>query len=131
MEDVALNKIFTFDMNNKTVDQDAKLSEAVTRMARCQKNCLLVKKGEDKPVGIISEHDIVVAFARLGKNASNARVLDYMTIDVVAAKETDTLNDALKLMAAHNVRHLPILSENGQIVDFVSMMDLIVKKMQV
>jgi CBS domain-containing protein len=52
-----------------------------------------------------------------------------MTIDVIAARETDTVTDALKLMAVHNVRHLPVLSEKGQVIDFLSMIDLVVKKM--
>ncbi len=128
-KDAPLNKLFTFDMHGKTVAVDAKVGDAVARMHRSGKNCLLVKKGDEKAVGIISEHDIVIAFARLGQAARETKVSDYMTIDVVAARETDTINEALKLMAAHNVRHLPILSEEGHIVDFLSMMDLVVKKM--
>lgn len=124
-----LNSVFEFSMHEKTVPHDAKLGEAVMRMKKKGKNCLLVHKDEGKPVGVISEHDIVIAFARLGEKASDAKVSDYMTIDVIVARETDTIDDALKLMAAHNVRHLPIVSETGRIVDFVSMMDLVIKKM--
>ena len=128
MSEQTLNTLFTFDMQGKSIDAAAKLPEAVARMAKTGKHCLLVQEGE-KPVGIISEHDVVVAFSRLGPAAKIAKVKDYMTIDVVAARETDTLDNALKLMAVHNVRHLPVLSEKGQVMEFLSMMDLVVRKM--
>lgn len=129
MKNALLNQAFQFDMQGKTIPHDARLGDAVSRMTRSGKNCLMVLKTDDKPVGIISEHDIVVAFARLGQKARESKVWEYMTTDVVAARDTDTIDDALKLMAAHNVRHLPILSEKGSILDFISMMDLVVKKM--
>lgn len=129
MKNAVLNQAFQFDMQGKTIPHDARLGDAVSRMTRSGKNCLMVLKTDDKPVGIISEHDIVIAFARLGQKARDSKVWEYMTTDVIAARDTDTIDDALKLMAAHNVRHLPILSEKGSILDFISMMDLVVKKM--
>jgi CBS domain-containing protein len=128
MSEKTLATLFKFDMEGKTINADAKLSEAVRRMGASRQHCLLIRNG-DKPVGIISEHDIVVALARLGADGKEAKVRDYMTIDVVVTRTTDTISDALKLMAVHNVRHLPVLSEQGQVVDFLSMMDLIIKKM--
>ena len=129
MKDALLKQAFAFNMEGKTIAHDAKLGDAVALMTRSGKNCLMVHRGEKNPVGIISEHDVVIAFARLGQKAQETKVSDYMTIDVIAARETDSINNALKLMAAHNIRHLPILSEQGRIVDFISMMDLVVKKM--
>jgi CBS domain-containing protein len=126
-----LKSLFVFDMKNKTIDANAKISQAIDQMKDGSKHCLLVKLRSDKAVGIVSEHDIVVACARLGKGAKDAPVKDYMTTDVVVAKETDTLDEALRLMAANNVRHLPVLSQKGEVVDFLSMMDLVMKKLNV
>lgn len=128
MKEMPLNKLFTFNIKGKTIAYGASIAETIQKMATSKQNCLLVKKDSDIPVGIISEHDIVIAFARKGKAAEAQKVYEYMTIDMVAAKETYTIDEALKLMAAHNVRHLPVLSEKGQIIDFLSMMDLIVKR---
>lgn len=128
MEKTPLSKHFTFDIEGKTIAHNASISDAIEKMSSSGKNCLLVKKNMETAVGIISEHDIVVALARHGRSASGEKVSDYMTIDVVAVKESHTIDEALKLMAANNIRHLPILSEKGQILDFLSMMDLIVKK---
>lgn len=116
-------------MDGKTVDASDTLHRAIEKMQQGNKNCLLVKMQGERPVGIISEHDIVIAFARLGSKAREAKVKDYMTIDVVVARETDTIDDALKLMAVHNVRHIPVVTGSGTIIDFLSMMDLVTKKM--
>lgn len=124
-----LKNIFSFDMNGKTVSSNALIPEAVACMEQAKKHCLLVlDKG--KPVGILSEHDVVIAFARLGQDAKMAKVRDYMTIDIVAARDTDTITDALKMMAVHSVRHLPVLSENGKIVDFLSITDLLATRVK-
>lgn len=129
MHDIPLQKLFDFKMDGKTIDASETLSTAIARMQHGGKNCLLVKMKGDRPVGIISEYDIVIAFARMGSGAKEAKIKDYMTIDVVVARETDTIDDALKLMAVHNVRHVPVLSSDGVIIDFLSMMDLVMKKM--
>lgn len=129
MHDIPIQKLFDFTMDGKTIEASDTLSTAIEKMKDGGKNCLLVKMKGERPVGIISEHDIVIAFARLGNGAKEAKVKDYMTIDVVVARESDTIDEALKLMAVHNVRHVPVLSADGSIIDFLSMMDLVMKKM--
>jgi CBS domain-containing protein len=128
MVDKALNKLFTFDLRGKIIDADDTIAHAIQKMTMSKQNCLLVKKQGERAVGIISEHDVVTAFARIDKEAKKAKVLDYMTIDVVAIKDTDTIDEALKMMADNNVRHLPVITEEGTIVDFLSIMDLVLKK---
>ena len=107
----------TFDMQGKSIDAAAKLPEAVARMAKTGKHCLLVQEGE-KPVGIISEHDVVVAFSRLGPAAKIAKVKDYMTIDVVAARLTLPVegNHLVRLGIVHLQQRLDPLPQRG-IVD--------------
>lgn len=118
-------------MEGKTVAHDATLNEAIVLMTKSGKNCLLVKKSDEKAVGVISEHDVVTAFARLGQGARTAKVSNHMSIDLIAVRETDGINEALRIMAAHNIRHLPIMSEEKrQVVDFLSMMDLVIKTMR-
>jgi CBS domain-containing protein len=129
-KDAPLNQLFKFDIEGKTITHDASLDNAIARMTKNGKTCLLIKKEDDKAIGVISEHDIVMAFARLGQEAKKAKVSQHMSIDVIAVRETDTINEALRVMAAHNVRHLPVLSaEKRQVVDFLSMMDLVTRKM--
>ena len=127
--DTPLNKAFTFDIQGKTIKAAACISDAIDKMESSRKTCLLVEAADGKPMGIISEHDIVIAFARKGGEAITAKVRDYMMLDVIAVKENDTVNDALRLMAVHNIRHLPVLSGSGKILDFLSVMDLIGRKM--
>lgn len=128
MMDKALNKLFTFDIKGKSIEADATIAHAIQRMAASRMNCLLVKSEGERAIGIISEHDIVTAFAHVEKDAKNAKVRNYMTIDIVVAQSTDTIDEALRMMASNNVRHLPVISEDGSIVDFLSIMDLVLKK---
>jgi CBS domain-containing protein len=128
MRPAALKDLFSFDISGKCVDADASIAEAIKKMTEGRHNCLLVKKEGERAIGIISEHDVVSAFAALDNEAKRARVSDHMTIDVVAAQELDTIDEALQMMAAHDVRHLPVVSRDGTVVDFLSIMDLVLKK---
>lgn len=115
-------------MKDKSLESEMTIDDAIKQMKTSGKTCLLVKAAGGKPVGVISEHDIVTAFAKKGGDVKKEKVWSYMTIDVVVAKETDTIDKALKLMAANNIRHLPILSDGGVVVDVLSVMDLIIKQ---
>lgn len=119
---------FKFNIHGKSVPPNATVGQALALMQRNKTNCLLVKADGDRAVGILSEHDIVTAFAYLDHAAKKAKVSDFMSLDIIASLETDTLDDALKTMAEHNVGHLPVLNEYGNVLDFLSIMDIVLCK---
>jgi len=45
-------------------------------------------------------------------------ITDIMTYDPVTIRQQDSLKTALDLMAAHNCRHLPVVSKDGQLHAF-------------
>ena len=52
--------------------------------------------------------------------ATRACVADIMTRDVFTLKHDQTLYDARELMGVHQIRHVPILDENEQLVGLVT-----------
>ena len=60
-------------------------------------------------VGIISERDVVRAFAKDGARLTDMHVRDLMTSEVTTCAQETTMVEAEKLMHKHRIRHLPIM----------------------
>lgn len=119
---------FKFNIRGKTIEPMQTIGEAVYMMKTRGITCLLVQPEGGRAVGILSEHDIVTAYAKLDNKAKSAKVQDFMTVDIVASFETDTLDQALNTMAENNVRHLPVLNQFGVVLDFLSIMEVVLAK---
>ena len=76
-------------------------------------------------IGVISERDIVRAFAKDATKLRDLRVRDLMTTNVVSCDPTTSMSDAEKLMNDARVRHLPVV-EGGRTVAMLSIRDLLV-----
>ncbi len=48
-----------------------------------------------------------------------------MTTKIIAIKESDTIEDAIDLMTDRNIRHIPVVKEDGDIAGFLSIMELL------
>src|SRR6478609_5725600 len=60
-------------------------------------------------VGIISERDVVRAFAKDGARLADLHVRDLMTREVATCAQETTMVEAENLMNKHRVRHLPVM----------------------
>ncbi len=59
------------------------------------------------------------------KNALKTKVRDVMTKKVVVAKPDMTINDAAKLMVENNIKRLPVVDDEGNLIGIVTRGDLI------
>ena len=80
-------------------------------------------------VGIISERDIVRAFAKDQARLAERRVRDLMTRKVVTCGQDASMLDAEKLMHQHRVRHMPVM-DGAKLVGMLSIRDIMVWRWQ-
>ncbi|ACV25202.1 CBS domain-containing protein [Methanocaldococcus fervens] len=59
------------------------------------------------------------------KKALKTKVKDMMTKKVIVAKPDMTVNDAAKLMVEHNIKRLPVVDDEGNLIGIVTRGDLI------
>lgn len=103
------------------------LATAARRLREWSIGCMpVVDEGE--LVGMLSEVDVLTALvdARAGGRLDgrhDPEVSRLMTVDVVTAEPGTLAEDAIELMRARRVRHLPVLAE-GRLVGIVSDRDL-------
>lgn len=125
-----INQSFKMFIDDRSVREDARIADAVEKMRITHQNCLLVRDRHGHGIGVISEHDIVRAFAQKGGNAQDLKVEQFMTVDVIVVREFQTIEEAIRLMSKHNIRHIPVVSESGYVCGFLSIMELVSKKME-
>jgi len=85
---------------------------------------LPVRNEQGAMLGIISERDLVRAFADKGAESVTLRVRSVMTRDVITCSPDDSAEDARTLLRKHGFRHLPVV-KHGELVGFLSIRDLL------
>jgi CBS domain-containing protein len=77
-----------------------------------------------KPVGIVTERDMLSRVLTKPKIITKALVVNIMTKPVITASPNMRAGDAAKLMIEHSIKKLPVV-ENGVLVGLVSLTDLL------
>jgi len=97
---------------------------AIEIMATRYVGALLVMS-EGTLLGIISERDVVRAFAKDGARLADMHVRDLMTVEVKTCGLETPMVEAEKLMNKLRVRHLPVM-DGGKLVGMLSIRDVMV-----
>lgn len=75
-------------------------------------------------IGLITDRDIVVRGLAEGKNLENVRVNELMTKSVRSVREDASVNEALELMSNAEIRRVPVVNGNNELVGIVSLGDI-------
>jgi CBS domain-containing protein len=78
----------------------------------------------DKLIGMLSDRDIAIRVVAEGRNPEQVKVADVASKQVVAIDPQQDLDEALRIMAEHQVRRLPVVEEGGKLVGVVAQADI-------
>jgi CBS domain-containing protein len=90
--------------------------------------CIVIVGEDDKIAGIISERDLMRAIGQIGPKVLDRPVSDFMTKNVVTARNDDTSERLMSEMTVHRFRHMPVV-ETDRLIGLISIGDLV--KMQI
>ena len=113
----------TKSSNVITVGPDQSLGEVVDLLAEHNIGVLIVVDEPGRPIGIISERDIIREAART-KAALDQTVSRVMTEDLITASPEDDLETVLQTMTARRFRHLPIMDQD-RLIGVISIGDVV------
>lgn len=106
------------------VSPDTSLLEARSILLRHRISRLIVARN-DKPVGIITEKDLVRAIYYLaGKPLEAIRVSEFMSRDLITITEKDTIHDCAKLMLSHKISSIIVLKKDATLAGIITKTDL-------
>jgi len=106
-----------------SISPEIMVFDAIQMMADKNIGALLVTEG-NKLVGILTERDYTRKVALKGKSSKQTAVREILTGQVVHVTPRHTVEECMRLMTDHRVRHLPVLEEE-KIAGIVSIGDLV------
>lgn len=107
-----------------TVSPQALIIDAAQQMVENHVGCLVVVEDE-KPVGILTDRDIVRRIIVPGKDPKQTPVSEAMTPHPITMDQDGGIFDAISTMSDEGVRRLPLIDESGRLVGLVAFDDLL------
>lgn len=108
-----------------TISDDASLINAALAMKQNNIGDVVVVK-DDKPVGILTDRDIVVKVAANDVNLSDIKVSDVMSSDLLILKTDQGVNAAINAMREKGVRRAPVLDGQNKLIGIATVDDLLI-----
>ena len=109
--------------NPRTATSSQTLTEAAQMMKGEDAGSLPVVDG-GRLVGIVTDRDIVIRAVAEGVDPRGLTVGDVATAHVIAITADETLDEALALMEQYQVRRLPVIERDDQVVGILAQADV-------
>ena len=113
------------DVMNKSiisVDKDDAIRMAVKKMVHGGIGAVIVTE-KDKPVGILTERDILKFIANEKMDLDNSKVENIMSAPLISVDSSLSLEEAAGVMLTNNIRRL-IIKEKDEYVGIISQREL-------
>jgi CBS domain-containing protein len=108
--------------NPRSVSPDSTIQDAAKIMRDEDAGVVPITEG-DNLAGVITDRDIAIRAVAEGRDGQTT-VREIASQDVVTIDPEQELDEALRLMAQHQVRRLPVVEEDGRLVGIVSQADV-------
>lgn len=106
-----------------TTSPDASVAHAVDEMCTARVGAIVVVDDDARPLGILSENDLMCRLLLKRRDPIITRVAEVMTRDIACVHRDTTPEAALGVMTMRRFRHLPVV-DGEHVVGIVSLGDL-------
>ena len=112
--------------NVRVVRPDSSAKEVVATMNKFDIGSVVVVQGE-RPVGIITERDILRRIVEPCLAPETLTARQIMTSPVITIDENASINEAAKLMAKKGIKRLLVTRNNDKLVGIITFTDIVTK----
>jgi CBS domain-containing protein len=109
--------------NPRSLESGSTVMEAARLMRDEDAGIIPVVEGE-KLVGTVTDRDIAIRVVAEGRSPESVTVGEIASRELVTIDPQQDLDEALRLMARHQVRRLPVVEEDGKLVGIVAQADV-------
>lgn len=109
------------------LDPDTYVTDALATMRRRYINSVIVNKSQSNPeFGILTSTDICDKIVAVDGDPGHVKVRDVMTSPLITVSANMSMAECARLMRKHNIHHLPVADEHGNLVGMISATDFLV-----
>jgi CBS domain-containing protein len=108
----------------RAVTAQMKVREAARLMDEEDVGSLPVVDEGERLIGIVTDRDVAVRVVGRGLDSDTTEVGEVATREVIALTPDNDLDDALRLMAREQVRRVPIVAGENQLVGMLAQADV-------
>ena len=106
-----------------TIEPQASVVEAAKKMIQEEKGPLPVVEGDGRPVGMLTDRDVIARVVAEGRDPGSVTVEDIATRELVAIGPDQGADEAALLMAEHQLDRLLVV-EGERLVGIISEADI-------
>jgi CBS domain-containing protein len=107
----------------QTCGPDTPVADAARLMASEDVGSVPIVQGE-RLIGILTDRDVAVRVVAAGKDAMTLPVGGVASREVVTVEPDQPLEEALKLMARHQLRRVPVVEEGHRLIGILAQADV-------
>lgn len=97
-------------VTGQTIGDDRVVADAIVRMNERRSGALLVVHG-NRVMGMVTDLDLLSRVIAVGRDPRSVKVGEVMRTDFVTVSQDAELEEAMELMNACGLRHLPVASD--------------------
>lgn len=109
-----------------TVKPDDPVQRATELMRDRHVGSVLVTDGDERPVGILTDRDVVCRVVAEKRDAGTTPVKQVMSEGVGVVRKSDLIDEAALRMRQLGVRRMPVVDASGRAVGLITLDDLMV-----
>lgn len=112
--------------NPAVCTRDTRLTDVARLMVKCDCGEIPVVDGKEtmRPIGVITDRDIVCRVVAEGRNPAEVATSDCMTTPVVTVTPDIDLDACCDLMEEKQIRRVPVVDDRGRLCGIVAQSDI-------
>jgi CBS domain-containing protein len=107
-----------------TLESNPWASDVTKLMLEKNISSVVITSKDGKPIGIITERDIIRKIAMKNKVLKTTAVRDIMSTPLITIKAYDSIETAAAVMAKNKIKRLVVLEEGGSLAGVLSVTDI-------
>ena len=107
------------------VSPDTPAVEVARIMGEKNVGSVVIVTGDNRPVGVITDRDLVVRIMAHGIDPGENRAGEIPDRDVVTFPDSMGIYEAIQKMTAEGIRRMPVVDDTGGLIGIVTMDDII------
>ncbi len=106
------------------MSQGESVKDAIDLMMEQKCGAVLITFDGKRPCGIFTERDVMTKVTAENRDPATTPLRTVMTSELIVLDHASTVQDAIRIMSKHKIRHLPVVEGDEKDEEIVGMISL-------